>query len=145
MAEHKLVNGVMVPVETAPPKPPKPAPKGERYTEVRLRQFYTNDENGMVVMPTVVYYIKDDAVDKDMEVGSLATKLAKDINEQLPFPIRNQTPEEIAEELAKEIAVGSIVASQGKAALAVFAKNLPDEPAKKDEKPAAANDNEPKS
>lgn len=140
----KLVNGVMVP-DTTPPKEPKPAPVGKRFTEIRLRQFYTNDENGMVVMPTVVYYFEEGAVDKDMEVGALAEKLAKDINEQLPFAIRNLNPEEIAEELAKEIAVGSIVASQGKAALAVFAKNIPDEQADKDKPAKAANDNEPKS
>lgn len=135
MTEHKLVNGVMMPSE---PKPEKPAPKGVNYTEVRLRQFFTNEDNGMIVMPTVVFYFKDGKPEADMEIGALAEKLTKDINEQLPFAVRNLKVDEIAEELVKEISVGSIVSSQGKAALGVFSKEMPkDEPAK------AANDNEP--
>lgn len=143
----KLVNGVMMP-DDSPPKVPKTA-SGKAYTEVRLRQFYTNDDNGMVVMPTVVYFFTDGEVDKDMEVGGLAKKLAADIAEQIPFSIRNLKEEEIAEELAKEIVVGSGVVSQGKAALAVFAKNIPDAEKPdaaptKVETPPAANDNEKK-
>ena len=121
--ETKLVNGMVQQVE----KKDKPLPTGTQYTEVRVRHFYTNDDNGMIVMPTVVYFIKDGAMEADMEIGKLSEKLRHDINEQLPFTIRNMTEVEIAEELAKEISVGSLTASQGKAALGVFAKNLPDE------------------
>jgi hypothetical protein len=138
MTEHKLVNGVMMPVE---PKPEKPAPKGTKYTEVRLRQFYEAD-NGMIIMPTLVYFFKDGKPDADMEVGALAGKLVKDISDQLPFPIKAMEPEAIAEELAKEISVGSITASQGKASLGAFAKELP-APTKTEEPPKASNDNEP--
>lgn len=126
--ETKLVNGMVQQVE----KKDKPAATGTHYAEVRVRHFYTNDENGMVVMPTVVYFVKDGAMEPDMEIGALSEKLRKDINEQLPFPIRCMTEEEIAEELAKEISTGSMMASQGKASLGVFAKNL------KEEKPAEA-------
>jgi len=118
--ETKLVNGLLQQSE----KQEKPLPGGTQWTEVRIRHFYTNDDNGMVIMPTVVYFVKDGKPDADMDTASLIAKLGKEINEQLPFPLRNLNEEEIAEELAKEITVGSLGASQGKAALAVFAKNL---------------------
>ncbi len=127
MTEFKLVNGVMMPEEPKPPKPEKPLPAGKQYTEVRVRHFYKNDDNGMIVMPTVVYFFEDGKAEADMEVGAISVKLMKDISEQLPFPVRCMTTEEIAEEIAKEISVGSLQASQGKAALSVFAKNLKDE------------------
>lgn len=123
--ETKVVNGIVTQVE----KQDKPLPAGTHYSEVRVRHFYTNDDNGMIVMPTVVFFVKDGVIEPDMDIAKLNEKLRHDINEQLPFPIRNMGEQEIAEELAKEISVGALVSNQGKASLGVFAKNLPDAPA----------------
>lgn len=97
----------------------KPAPTGEVYTEVRVRQFFKGPD-GVEVLPTFVYFLKDGIGDVKLEevVAGIGTSL----QEQVPFPVKGMAIREIGEFLASEITIGSSVGSQAKASLSALPK-----------------------
>lgn len=95
------------------------SPKGEVYTEVRVRQFFKS-KDGVEVLPTFVYFLKDGKGDVNLE--EVAAGIGKSVQEQVPFKIEPMNVREIGAMIASEITVGSSVEAQAKAAMSALPK-----------------------